>query len=364
MNNRIFIYAYTNLNLGDDLFIRILCDRYPESKFFIICNRKVSNGLKKIHNLKILPQIRIIDGILSRIGIKFSVNQYYKKLISYFCDVIVVIGGSIFQQPKDIKIEIREFKNRMIKDKPFYIIGANFGPYTDKNYYKSYKKIFEDATDVCFRDKYSYELFKDLPNVRYAPDVVFSYSPNNKKLIKKQVAISVISLAYRTNLKVYENDYINTIIEIAKQFSKCGYFIYFIGFCKYEGDLLIIKHIEKILKKEGILLFKSHNYNGDIDHTLNIISESEIVVATRFHAAILGLIYNKKILPIIYNEKTENVLNDIGLNNLMIRIKELNSVNLKKLIEQVIKNEPFNIMHQIKSAEMQFVNLDKLLKNK
>ena len=37
--------------------------------------------------------------------------------------------------------------------------------------------------DVCFRDLYSYELFKDLSQVRYAPDIVFQMNVDEYKAV-------------------------------------------------------------------------------------------------------------------------------------------------------------------------------------
>ena len=45
-----------------------------------------------------------------------------------------------------------------------------------KNILNFQEKIFKICTDICFRDKYSYNLFKDIENVRYAPDYAFSYN--------------------------------------------------------------------------------------------------------------------------------------------------------------------------------------------
>ena len=32
---KIKVYAYTRQNLGDDLFIKILCERYPNTQFVL-----------------------------------------------------------------------------------------------------------------------------------------------------------------------------------------------------------------------------------------------------------------------------------------------------------------------------------------
>ena len=38
---KVFIYAYLAQNLGDDLMVRILCERYPHIKFQNLCYKRV-----------------------------------------------------------------------------------------------------------------------------------------------------------------------------------------------------------------------------------------------------------------------------------------------------------------------------------
>lgn len=49
------------------------------------------------------------------------------------------------------------------------------------------KQTLSLATDVCFREKYSYELFKKNPNARWAPDLIFSFDYPKQEKEKKYV---------------------------------------------------------------------------------------------------------------------------------------------------------------------------------
>ena len=52
---------------------------------------------------------------------------------------------------------------------------------TNKLSKHEYKKIFKKAKDVCFREKHSKSLFKDLTNIRVAPDIVFGLNTEKYK---------------------------------------------------------------------------------------------------------------------------------------------------------------------------------------
>ena len=58
---------------------------------------------------------------------------------------------------------------------PFFVLGANFGPYHTEEYRSAMDKVYTKLKDICFRDTYSKNLFADNDHVRQAPDILFSY---------------------------------------------------------------------------------------------------------------------------------------------------------------------------------------------
>src|SRR5699024_4713602 len=157
---KVMIYAYTSSNLGDDLFIKELCERYPNTKFQLYAH---SDYKKKFYNNKNLNII--------------SNNNLFNRLIN-FCSRKFKFINSI-QKYKRMN-SVLNFK------KPVYIIGANFGPYEDKDFVQKHNNLFKKVTDVCFRDKYSYQLFETNENVRLANDVIFQMEVNHSSNEKKE----------------------------------------------------------------------------------------------------------------------------------------------------------------------------------
>lgn len=115
--------------------------------------------------------------------------------------------GSIFQQRDNWKVQINNRKNLLNENQPFYVLGANFGPFNNENYYLEYKKLISKYEDICFRDTYSYKLFKDLNNVRMGDDIVFSLNKNKTYRNDKNIVISVIKPSYRPYLSEYDDLY-------------------------------------------------------------------------------------------------------------------------------------------------------------
>ena len=337
-SKKIYIKAYTRINLGDDLFIHIICSRYPNSTFYLKKYSPYTDIFCNIPNLIIIDEIEKIN-----------------------IDAIVYIGGSIFIENSAISIlRVRELKNEIIKENiPTYIIGANFGPYTSQDYFNAVKyELLPNVTSITFRDKYSYNLFKDMPNVHYAPDVVFSLDTNNiSKINQKELGISVIYHLERENLKQHYNEYINKLVEISKYYISNGYIVKLFSFCEYEKDMTAINDIINKLSENEINNVKICNYKGKSDETLDELSNLKLFIATRFHSMILGLKLNIPTIPICYSKKMSNVLNDINFPKDKIYTFE-NITKLKyKTIPSIFFSSLFN------DGEKQFEQLDKFIKN-
>ncbi|MEI3598482.1 MULTISPECIES: polysaccharide pyruvyl transferase family protein [unclassified Oceanobacillus] len=363
---KVMLYAYSGINLGDDLFIKILCERYPNTKFVLFAPRKYKELTSSLGNLHIVPSdsyiIRGFNFLLKLLKRKNTVRNYVAKT----CDVGVQIGGSIFMQREGWRENTERKKRMLVKNQPFFVLGANFGPYYDEEFYLLNKSVIEKYTDICFRDQYSFNLFKDLKNVRIADDIVFQLDSNvNNDLIKSQnknIVISVIKPSFREELKESDSIYYEKIKDIATYFINNGYNVTLISFCEHEGDDEAINSITKLTPKKYRKKIKKHFYKLDIEETLSIIATSDFVVATRFHSMILGWLYGKPVFPIAYSEKMTNVMKDVGYTDFYSTFDDLYNLQAKD-VYTCKDNEILDISKQVNAAENHFKELDKVLLN-
>ncbi|GIO19649.1 hypothetical protein J18TS1_27490 [Oceanobacillus oncorhynchi subsp. incaldanensis] len=356
---KIMINAYTNLNLGDDLFIKILIERYPNTKFILYAPKKYKEIFKNNKNIKIYNKDNIVYRAFDLIFRQLRLNFTIKDLIANKANAIVKIGGSIFIQNKGWNIK-NISRSLIPKRKPIFVIGANFGPYTDENFYKFHYNLFQNYTDVCFRDSKSRDLFKDLNNVRQADDVVFQLEGVKTLYSKNSIVISVIKPSIRDSLKEYDNIYYNKLKDIITYYVNNNYTVNMLSFCCNEKDDEAIKKIKNLLPDKIKKHVKGNYYNGDINNFLEIISSAKYVIATRFHAMILGWVYNKPVFPICYSEKMNNVLNDVNFEGLKTDLDLINHLTIKDVIEGMEKNL-INIDCSINNSTNQFLKLDKYI---
>ena len=93
---KIFLYAYDHINLGDDLFIETIANRYPDTEIYFWTNAQNQKVFKEQKNLKIVDENSTKIKILKKI--RLSLSARYKAGIQKKCDAQVYIGGSIFME--------------------------------------------------------------------------------------------------------------------------------------------------------------------------------------------------------------------------------------------------------------------------
>ena len=360
---KVYLYAYDKQNLGDDLFVHTITKRYPKAKFYMITDAKNKIAFKELKNLRVIDKESLISRILERIRPSF--NSRYQGYYEKRCDATVFIGGSIFIEYETWKQSLTWW-NYEAENRNFYVLGANFGPYKTEDYKNQMGEIFCKMKDVCFRDIYSYNLFSNIPTVRYAPDILFGIDMPKREKKQKQVFVSVINCAEKEEgenyLSNYEDNYFSAMLLMVKRFINDGFRVLFSSFCQIEGDE---KEIKKILEnlnefeKDSIDIL---NYNGcNSQRILQEITNSDLIIASRFHALILGICANKPVFPFVYSDKTLNVLKDIRFNGKWCDLRTLDVSSFAELfkIEKII--EMNNCSTIFENYLKHFYRLDELL---
>lgn len=350
---KVLLFAYTKVNLGDNLFIYMLVNRYPNIDFYIhVVEKEYEKVYKNINNLHYIHEPRDINTI--------NINEF---------DAYLHVGGSIFMESEYGMHEIKEF-NKFIKQckehhKKFFYMSCNFGPYKTQEYLEMAKENFSLCDGICFRDKKSYDLFKDLDKVMYAPDMAFSFQFNKEKIPKEKnsIGISVISLAIREELKELEAQYNDFIKRIIIKFAKRGYKVYLFSFSEFEKDGEAINKIIAMLPEEYKNKVEVVTFDKDIETYLVTYAKMKYMVCSRFHAMILSILFGQKIYNITYSKKQDNVIKEQKLFKRYQPIKEMT-------FETILRSYYFTKVRigkrkrLSKQAEGQFQNIDNWLANK
>ena len=341
---KIYLDAFLAKNLGDDLFLDILLNRYKNHKFYAIARGEKYNDY---------PNLQVYGNSFAFRGIK---KLRWEKYIANMCELVVTIGGSMYMEFEGINQDFYLGKNKR------YIMGVNFGPYNNESFLNNVRNVFKNAEDICFRDKYSYDLFKDLSNVRYAPDIVFGINTNEINITnRKRAIISVVSCDFKVG-KSFTRQYEEKMIELIKFLMNKGYEICLMSFCKKQDDE---KAIESILNKYDEYTRKkiaTYYYNGNAKEALNVIGDSSLVIGSRFHANVIGMALGKAVIPVYYSDKTKNVIEDMEVEMKTVDIRNIQDFDINSLTDEDLTKVVDVSKYRIE-AQKHFKELDKILLN-
>lgn len=366
---KVFLEGYWASNLGDDLFVKVIAERYPHVKFYLFANNKYKNTFINYRNIKVVSY-DILDNFFVKVYRKFHTTlinnnfnlfNYCKDFIISKMDAFVVIGGSIFMENENWRNQVSFYEKSTNAVDYSCILGSNFGPYHTDNFLFEHKELFKLFDDICFRDMHSYQLFKQLPNIRVSPDIVFQlkYKTNPCQTLKS-VSIVVMNLEKSDYLKTYAADYYKKLSDFGSYYISKGFNVKLISFCDYEKDDEAVDAVYTQLTSENKLKTKRYYYRDNINTILSELGASNHIIATRFHAMILGFVMNKYVFPINYSRKMNNVINDINFEGMFVDIENIRSVDPETVYSNIERHK-LDAKKLAEQSEKHFLMLDQFL---
>jgi polysaccharide pyruvyl transferase WcaK-like protein len=120
-------------------------------------------------------------------------------------------------------------------------------------------------------------------------------------------------------------------------------------------DFNVIEDVAAGLKEEK-LLESCSEYSIDVVHTVNqlvdLMSNYDLIVATRFHGVVLSLFLDKPTIGICYGKKTEEVLVDMGQRDYFSYFEEFSANDLMSRLRKLEQNKEQQVTKMIaKSVE-------------
>lgn len=377
------IRGFVKGNLGDDLFVDVLCRRYPNTRFVICGEKAYKRCFAEISNLKYISSDTVVFKLLFKV-IKtpaWCVNKLIlkcggKKQFAYFgCEQLlqllskenVLISGSVFMelQNKPFIMGAKQVSEQKYYRRKPYVIGCNFGPYYNEEYRKFYQECFRKAKQICFRERYSYKMFEG-ENIQWGADIVFSYSKDRIVLPeeKEYIAISVLNLnkdVSRDSESVER--YVKGFADAIKSLLERGERVALVGFCNAQGDDAVIRDIcERCANDKRILVYNYPTMN--YREMIGVLAGAKAIISTRYHGMILGWLFGKRVLPIVYSSKMKHVIDDVNSEMPVCSLddKEFSYYKLLDAYDRMLK-EPYKIDIEglVRSAQTHFEKLDKQL---
>ena len=294
-----------------------------------------------LSEINFLKKENFIPIILTKSGKKIfneeSIDRYnFLKIIKFKnqFNSFILGGGGIFQDSTSFRsliyylslINLMKFLNKKV-----ILLNIGIGEIKREISKKLLLKTLKKCDLIIFRDEYSYNFFDDLSNKFISSDS--SFYLNFQK--KEKEDLILVSLRYFKNLDL--NKFKIFVDRLKKKISLNFEFIVF--------------------SKEEIELAKYLNlnyfYSQNPVETIEKISTSKFLIGTRYHSIIFSILTETPFIGLIYDIKVKNLIDDLGLNNLIYPDDEV-----ENWIEIFIKN--FNngteISKTISEKRNEFIN--------
>ncbi len=358
--------AYLWKNLGDDLMVKILLERYPRCQFFIDSPHVTASELMTYDNLwdreKLLwyhrRKISVCDALTGH-RFKDRFIDYLMNLMDKQCRCTVQIGGSLFVRVDTMSLSAQLARQRKRTcHTPAFIMGVNFNPNESEEYIRAFTDFFADCENVSFRDDISYQTFASLANVQCAPDIVFNLSVGQPMKQDGSVLISVINFRNRPELQQYASAYETYIFDVCQEAVARQLTPILVSFCSAESDDAAIRELQKKMPANVKEKVKAVYYDGDTKEILTLYEKTDFVVATRFHAMILAILYQKPFFAINYNDKIRHIMSDFDMENYAM-VTELTELKAKDAF--VWADKPILRPQLSKASERHFAAFDRFV---
>ncbi len=319
MVKKICISGYYGFdNFGDETILKILVENLKK----ISCNAQItvfsSNPQKteQIYNVKSVNSFKIIEVI--------------KAIFSSDC--LISGGGSLLQDvtsKKSIIYYLGVIFLALMFRKKVIIFAQGIGPVNNKILAFFTALLLKKADLITVRDKKSYELLKSQGiNSFETSDPVWNIDLNLPAKTGK------IGIQLR-EFKGFDDDFLYKLADCVNEY----FFNREIVLLPLQNklDFKICSKFESYLKKINPQLKVSIAENISNENIINNIVELDSLIAMRYHACLIAIKSNVKLLPVNYDIKIEELNKEFNLKCINISDKEKMDEIIKNFVNSQIE---------------------------
>jgi len=272
-------------------------------------------------------------------------------------DLIVSTGGTYLVENYSLTPRILDYKISLWLKRPLVFFTQSLGPFSDRSYRKTFKKIFDQACVILLRDFHSLENLRQIGvrnrNIYVTPYAAFALS-DRSELSKSwyrynpskapKIAISVRKWKRYKNINsvLGERNYLRAICDLtAYLVDTYDADVTFLSTCQgipeyFLDDSLVALDIVSMLPDritQAVTVNREFHTPGELTE---ILKTYDMVVATRLHMAILSLGVGTPVLPIAYEFKTQELFNKLGQGKWVIDIEEIESATIITYVDRFL----------------------------
>jgi colanic acid/amylovoran biosynthesis protein len=288
--------------------------------------RRFGRAGEQARRLRILAgalAVRCHLGAVARLwlrGTQMAALDEYRR-----ADAVLSTGGTYLVERYQIAGRLLEMEAALVMRRPLILFTQSVGAFLEERTRRDLRRVLARARLVLLRDERSLAHLRAIglsgANMRVVADGVFGLEPRGGTTPGevRRIVVSVRDWAYATDGESSNAAYRQGIATMVQELvTTLGAEVSFISTCQgtpgYKiDDSQVAAQIAELLPDEvraSVTVDRSFHAPEDL---LQILSESDLVVATRMHMAILSLIAGTPVFPIAYEFKTRELFARLGL---------------------------------------------------
>ena len=373
----LIVNLHSAQNLGDLAILeqttKLLSWKHPESRFVLMATYPTSwenrtehecvSSLSKILKadnlfglcipvfLKVVAKVLINKSLTLRQERNNEIDHFIKTITD--SDIVYSAGGGNFYTNSRLGIDfIINCLTLIIAGKlgkPIIMLPQSFGPVQTQWQKKLLKMTITNVDTVYARENLSYDFLIGIGvsknKIKLLPDLALSIDNNIVKTINSEsrmIGLSIIDRRAQDKKFTRQHDYEEEIIRFIKEMCKkenthVVLIVQCDGPTKDQNDLIISERILARLgfKDDRVKLANNIRNTSEFLQTLNKL---DLVISTRMHTAIIGLINRVPTLLIGYQPKAAGLYHLLDLDEYYVSINDVTSEFLLKQSNKLLNN--------------------------
>lgn len=281
----------------------------------------------------------------------------YESVREYVdADLVISSGGTYLIENYGLWASIYDYRLTFAAGSPLLFFTQTLGPFRRPKYRAAFTQIFNRATGIFLRDERSRDNVLELgispEKITLGKDAAFVIRPPEpaRKGIKDRkdplrIAVSARSLHFFNDedgpIEETYKECVAALISLAVR--EFGAEVTFLSTCQgipeyWTDDSQLAVEIYETLPMDIRL---GVDIDGNFRQPLEIVGayqKFDLVIATRMHAAILGLVAGAPVLAIAYEFKLEELFHQLGMNNAWLSTRDMSVAVSEQCLRSMLNN--------------------------
>ena len=294
--------------------------------------------VERIRYLALSTASRMIRWKVGALGRLFVSREDFRSVSEYVnADLVVSTGGTYLTENYGLWTNIRDYRLTLVVGTPLVFFTQTLGPFTRPEYRKAFTDIFNKATAIFLRDDRSrnhvLELGIPAAKITLAKDAAFVIKADSSAaapVAPLRIAVSVRTMRFfddsgRSVAERYKSSVIAMVCLAVREY---GAEVVFLSTCQgipeyWTDDAVLADEIIEALPSDVLPAVTVDRQFRQPKEIVEEYQKHHLVIATRMHSAILGLVAGTAVLGIAYEFKLEELFDQLGMNDSKLSAQQM-----------------------------------------